>query len=75
MKMDNLDRMELSLINKIETYRSKYYKDPKVLAATALMEDAKRGYLESNFGGTLKKSRWEIFILLYFQIVAQIYRF
>ena len=52
-----------------ETYRSKYYKDPKVLlfdfprasdiskvlAATALMEDAKCGYLESTFGGTHKE--------------------
>ena len=69
MKIDNLDRMELSLIKKIETYRSKYYKDPKVLlfdfprasdiskvlAATALMEDAKCGYLESTFGGTHKE--------------------
>ena len=69
MKIDNLDRMELSLIKKIETYRSKYYKDPrvllfdfprasdisKVLAATALMEDAKSGYLESTFGGTHKQ--------------------
>lgn len=54
MKIDNLDRMELSLIKKIESYPSKYSKDPKVLlfdfprasdiskvlAATALMEDA-----------------------------------
>lgn len=69
MKIDNLDRMELSLIKKIEKYRSKYSKDPKVLlfdfprasdiskvlAATALMEDAKCGYLESTFGGTHKE--------------------
>ena len=69
MKIDNLDRMELTLIKKIETYRSKYYKDPKVLlfdfprasdiskvlAATALMEDAKCGYLETTFGGNHKQ--------------------
>lgn len=69
MKIDNLDRMELSLIKKIETYRSKYYKDPKVLlfdfprasdiekvlAATCLMEDAKCGYLETRFGGNHKQ--------------------
>ena len=69
MKIDNLDRMELSLIKKIESYRSKYYKDPKVLlfdfprasdskkilAATSLMEDVKSGYLESNFGGNYKQ--------------------
>ena len=69
MKIDNLDRMELSLIKKIETYRSKYYKDPKVLIfdfprasdatkvlkATALMEDAKCGYLETTFGGNHKQ--------------------
>lgn len=69
MKIDNLDRMELSLIKKIETYRSKYFKDPKVLIfdfprasdhmkvlkATALMEDAKSGYLETTFGGNHKE--------------------
>lgn len=69
MKIDNLNHMELTLIKKIETYRSKYYKDPKVLlfdfprasdiskvlAATALMKDAKCGYLESTFGGIHKK--------------------
>lgn len=31
MKIDNLDRMELTLIKKIEEYRKKYYKDPKVI--------------------------------------------
>ena len=31
MKIDNLDRMELTVIKKIENYRMKYYKDPKVL--------------------------------------------
>ena len=31
MKIDNLDRMELTLISKIEDYRKKYYKDPKVI--------------------------------------------
>ena len=31
MKIDNLDRMELSLIKKIESCRLKYHKDPKVL--------------------------------------------
>ena len=69
MKIDNLDPMDLSLIKKIEKYRSKYSKDPKVLlfyfprasdiskvlAATALMEDAKCGYLESTFGGIHKE--------------------
>ena len=61
MKIDNLDRMELSLINKISNYRDQSYKDPKiiffdfprassmtqVMQATALMEDAKSGYLET----------------------------
>jgi hypothetical protein len=65
MKIDNLDRMELSLINKISKYRDEYYQDLKiiffdfprasnmmqVMQATELMEDAKSGYLESNFGG------------------------
>jgi len=55
MKRDNLDRMELTLIKKIENYRMKYYKDPKVIffdfplasdpskiiSATALMKDTK----------------------------------
>ena len=59
MKIDNLDRMELTLIQKVEKYRQKYYKDPKVLffdfprasdstkilLATALMEDAKSSHL------------------------------
>ena len=65
MKIDNLDRMELTLIKKIENYRLKYHKDPKVLlfdfprasdmgkilSAIALIEDAKSGYLETTFGG------------------------
>ena len=65
MKIDNLDRMELTLIKKIENYRMKYYKDPKaiffdfprasdpskIISATALMEDAKSGHLETTFGG------------------------
>ena len=55
MKIDNLDRMELSLIKKIETYRSKYYKNSKVLAAIVLMENAKCDYLESTFGVTHKE--------------------
>ena len=69
MKIDNLDMMELTLIKKIEKYRLKYSKDPKVLlfdfpcasdmkkvlAATALMEDAKSGYLETTFGGNHKE--------------------
>ena len=69
MKIDNLDRMELTLIKKIEDYRKKYYKDPKVLffdfprasdstkiiSATALMEDAKSGHLETTFGGNHKE--------------------
>ena len=69
MKIDNLDRMELTLIQKIENYRKRYYKDPKVLffdfprasdstkiiSATALMEDAKSGHLETTFGGNHKE--------------------
>ena len=70
MKIDNLDRMELTLIKKIENYRTKHYKDPKVIffdfprasdpskiiSATALMEDAKSGHLETTFGGiSIKK--------------------
>ena len=69
MKIDNLDRMELTVIKKIENYRMKYYKDPKVLlfdfprasdmgkilSATALMEDVKSGYLEITFGGKHKE--------------------
>ena len=69
MKIDNLDRMELTLIKKIENYRMKYYKDPKVIffdfprasdpskiiSATALMEDAKSGHLETTFGGKHKE--------------------
>lgn len=69
MKIDNLDRMELSLIKKIQEYRKKYYKDPKVIffdfprasdpykiiVATALMEDAKSGHLETTFGGNNKE--------------------
>lgn len=69
MKIDNLDRMELALISKIKEYRSKHNKDPrivmfdfpraadarKVMDATALMEDAKSGHLETNFGGHFKE--------------------
>lgn len=69
MKIDNLDRMELSLINKIQLFRETYYEDPKVIffdfpraadskkvmAATALMEDAKSGHLETTFGGSHKE--------------------
>ena len=68
MKIDNLDKMELTLIKKIENYRSKYSKDPKVLlfdfprvsdmkklVATGLMEDTKSGYLETHFGGNHKE--------------------
>ncbi len=69
MKIDNLDRMELTLISKIEDYRKKYYKDPKVIffdfpratnskqvvSATCLMEDAKSGHLETSFGGRMKE--------------------
>ena len=69
MKIDNLDRMELTLIKKIENYRMKNYKDPKVIffdfprasdpskfiSATALMEDAKSGHLETTFGGNHKE--------------------
>jgi hypothetical protein len=69
LKIDNLDRMELSLIQKITNYRDRYSKDPriifldfpraadqkKVMAATALMEDAKSGHLETSFGGKLRE--------------------
>ena len=69
MKIDNLDRMELTLIKKIENYRMIHYKDPKVIffdfprasdpskiiSATALMEDAKSGHLETTFGGKHKE--------------------
>lgn len=65
MKIDNSDRMELAFIYKIMSYRDRYNKDPrivffdfpravdqkKVMAATALMEDAKSGHLETTFGG------------------------
>jgi hypothetical protein len=30
-KIDNLDRMELTLISKIKNYRKKYSKDPRIL--------------------------------------------
>ena len=69
MKMDNLDRMELALINKIKSYRDRHNKDPRVIffdfpratqpkkmmLATVLVEDAKSGYLESTFGGRHKE--------------------
>lgn len=69
MKIDNLDRMELTLIKKIENYRMVHCKDPKVIffdfprasdpikiiSATALMEDAKSGHLETTFGGNHKE--------------------
>ena len=69
MKIDNLDRMELTLIKKIENYRMINYKDPKVIffdfprasdpskiiSATALMKDAKSGHLETTFGGHHKE--------------------
>ena len=59
----------LSLINKIQLFRETYYEDPKVIffdfpraadskkvmAATALMEDAKSGHLETTFGGNHKE--------------------
>jgi hypothetical protein len=65
IKIDNLDRMKLTLIKKIERYRLEYYKDPKVIffdfprasnpnkiiLATAVMEDAKSGHLKKTFGG------------------------
>ena len=31
MKIDNFGRMELTFIKKIEKYRCKYYKDPKII--------------------------------------------
>lgn len=31
IKIDNLDRMELTLVKKIENYQMKYYKDPNVI--------------------------------------------
>lgn len=70
-KIDNLDRMEMSLIEKILKYRDRYHDDPrilffdfpraadtkKVLAATALMEDAKSGHLETSFGGKHREAQ------------------
>jgi len=69
IKIDNLDQMELSLIQKIKNYRDRYNKDPKiiffdfpravdikkVMSATALMEDAKSGHLETSFCGKYKE--------------------
>ena len=69
MKIDNLDRMQLTLRKKIEKYRRTYYKDPKVvfidfprasdpnkmISATALMEDAKSSHLETTFGDKHKE--------------------
>lgn len=69
MKIDNLDRMELTLIKKIENYRIVYYKDPKVIffdfpqaldpskiiSATVLMENANSSHLETTFGGNHKE--------------------
>ena len=71
MKIDNLDRMELSLIYKVSQYRDENYKDPrilffdfprasnygKVMNATSLMEDIKSGDVETNFGGRHKEIR------------------
>lgn len=71
MKIDNLDRMELTLIQKIFNYRDRYNRDPKiiffdfpravdqkkVMAATALMEDAKSGHLETSFGGKHREAQ------------------
>ena len=69
MKIDNLDRMELSFIYKVSQYREEHYKDPrilffdfprasnyeKVMNATSLMEDIKSGDVETNFGGRHKE--------------------
>lgn len=69
MKIDNLDRMQLTLRKKIEKYRRKYYKDSKVvffnfprvsglskiISATPLMEDVKSSHLETTFGGKHKE--------------------
>jgi hypothetical protein len=69
VKIDNLDRMELTLILKITNYRQKYSKDPrivffdfpravdfkKVVSATALIEDLKSGHLETTFGGKFRE--------------------
>ena len=69
MKIDNLDRMELSLIQKINSFKDKHSKDPRVIFfdfprasdmtlvinAIALMEDCKSGYLETNFNGKHKE--------------------
>ena len=71
IKIDNLDRMELTLILKIMDYRDHYFKDPrviffdfpravdfkKVVAATALIEDLKSGFLETTFGGKFRQLR------------------
>ena len=69
MKIDNLHRIKLTLIKKIKNYRMKDYKDlkviffdfprasdpSKIISATALMEDAKYGHLETTFGGKHKE--------------------
>lgn len=69
MKIDNLDRIELTIIKKIEDYRKKYYRNPKVLffdfprasdstkiiVVTALMENAKSGHLDVTSGGKHKE--------------------
>jgi len=69
VKIDNIDRMELAIIEKIQYHRELYQRDPsviffdfpravdtkKVVSATALMEDLKGGYLETSFGGRHKE--------------------
>lgn len=68
MYLDNLDRMKLSLIYKIETFRKNRDRDPRVILfeftrasnmlkvheATNLMEHCKTGKLETNFNGKHK---------------------
>lgn len=69
LALDNLDRMTLSLVVKVQEYRRRYNKDPRVIMfdfprnldvnqmnrSTCLMENVKSGIIETNFGGVQKE--------------------
>ena len=69
LSLDNLDRMTLSLLPRIRSYRRRYNKDPKIIMfdfprnidikqmnqSTCLMETVKSGLIEINFGGHHKQ--------------------
>ena len=69
LSLDNLDRMTLSLVIRIQGYRRRYNKDPKIIMfdfprnidvkqmnqSTCLMETVKSGLIETNFGGHHKQ--------------------